>query len=103
MPGRAKIPEARTIGVSNHRPTIRAAIAIGKILFHRNIPENPAQRFFRTVCHDVCNMDTVKVTREGKSLMPEIVDEIIDRVCRGLVYRPKGNSRNRSSVTTGKG
>lgn len=92
--------ELRTIGVSNYRPTIRAAIAIGKILTHRGIPANPAQRFFRTVCHDVFNMDTLKVTREGKSLMPEVVDEIIDRVCRGPAgYQPKANGRGRTSAT----
>lgn len=33
-------------------------------------------------------MDTVKVTREGQSLVPEVVGEIIDRVCRKPGYGP---------------
>ncbi|WP_133512286.1 gas vesicle protein GvpN [Candidatus Thiosymbion oneisti] len=90
------IRELRTVGVNNHRPTIRAAIAIGKILAYRGIPANPVQRFFRTVCHDVFNMDTLKVTREGQSLMPEVVDEIIDRVGRKPGYRPQANNQRRA-------
>jgi len=90
------IRELRTIGVNNRRPTIRAAVAIGKILVYRNIPANPAQKFFRTVCHDVFNMDSLKVTREGQSLMPEVVNEIIDRVCRKSGYRPPVNSRRQA-------
>jgi nitric oxide reductase NorQ protein len=75
------VRELRGIGVNNHRPTIRACIAIARILAHRNGSariDNPA---FWVLCHDVLRTDTAKVTHDGQSLMPEKVDEAIRKVC----------------------
>jgi nitric oxide reductase NorQ protein len=71
----------RSVGVNNHRPTIRATIAIGKITSHLKGKANDKNEIFRKVCRDVLGRDTVKVTRSGQSLMPEMIDEVIAEIC----------------------
>jgi len=83
------VRELRHVGVNNHRPTIRACIAIAKILAHRNAFARLEDPVFQWVCHDVLNIDTAKVTRNGRSLMPEKVDEVIRRVCTGGLKRQR--------------
>jgi nitric oxide reductase NorQ protein len=74
------VRELRRLGVNNHRPTIRACIAIARILAHRRGHACWADPLFRSVCQDVLNMETAKVTHDGRSLMPEKVDDVIRRV-----------------------
>lgn len=76
------IRELRTVGVNNHRPTIRACIAIGKVCAHLGARAEVGDDAFQWICRDVLTRDTVKVTRGGESIMPRKVDEIIQRVCR---------------------
>lgn len=76
------IRELRLIGVNNHRPTVRACIAIAKVLAHLRGTTNAHDTTFRWICHDVLARDTVKVTKAGESLMPRKVDEIIGKVCK---------------------
>ncbi len=75
------VRELRGIGVNNHRPTIRACIAIGRILARKQARARWNDGVFRAVCQDVLNMDTAKVTRGGESVMPQKVDEVIRRMC----------------------
>lgn len=75
------IRDLREIGVNNHRPTIRACIAIGKILAHQGGRAQPEDKIFQWVCRDVLGTDTAKVTRSGESLMSERVEEVISTVC----------------------
>jgi nitric oxide reductase NorQ protein len=72
----------RGVGVNNNRPTIRACIAIGRILAYMGGKARSSNPVFRSVCKDVLNTNTAKVTRSGESLMPEKVDETIRKVCR---------------------
>jgi nitric oxide reductase NorQ protein len=76
------IRELRMVGVNNNRPTIRACIAIGKVIAHLGARAQENDPTFDWVCQDVLNTDTVKVTRSGQSLMPEKIKEVIKRVCR---------------------
>ncbi len=75
------VRELRGVGVNNHRPTIRACIAIARILAHKNGHARMTDPVFQWVCRDVLNVDTAKVTRDGLSLMPKKVDEVIRKVC----------------------
>lgn len=75
------VRELRGVGVNNHRPTIRACIAIGKILAHRHAHASADDLLFQGICHDVLNLDTAKVTRNGQSVMPLKVEEAIQKVC----------------------
>lgn len=74
------VRELRKVGVNNHRPTIRACIAIARILSHMNGQASLSDNRFIRICHDVLNIDTTKVTRSGEPLMSKKVDEVIRKV-----------------------
>ena len=75
------VRELRGVGVNNHRPTIRACIAIARILSHKKARARWDDPIFRWICQDVLSTDTAKVSRGGESLMPQKVDEAIRKVC----------------------
>ncbi|AEB09627.1 gas vesicle protein GvpN [Desulfobacca acetoxidans] len=74
------VRELRGIGVNNHRPTIRACIAIAKILAYKGAQAHKDDAVFQWACRDVLNTDSAKVTRGGQSIMAEKVDEVIQAV-----------------------
>jgi gas vesicle protein GvpN len=90
------VRELRGVGVHNHRPTIRACIAIARILAHRGAGARLDDPVFLWACRDVLNTDTAKVTRGGEPLMGEKVEEVIKTVCGSplkttqLPIRPRG-------------
>ena len=75
------VRELRGIGVMNHRPTIRACIAIARILARKAARARPDDKIFQWACHDVISLDTVKVRRGGESLMRQKIDEAMRKVC----------------------
>ncbi len=83
------VRELRGIGVNNHRPTIRACIAIARILACQQAHAQADDPVFRLVCQDVLNMDTAKVTRGGQSLIKEKVEDVIQRICAARKGRRK--------------
>ena len=66
--------DLRSTGV-NSRPTIRACIAIARILAARQAHARPEDSVFQWVCRDVLNTDNARVTRGGKTLVPQKVEE----------------------------
>jgi gas vesicle protein GvpN len=76
------VRELRGVGVNNHRPTIRACIAIGKILAQNGSRAQYNDPFFQWVCRDVLNTDTAKVTKSGQPVMLAKVEEVINKVCK---------------------
>jgi gas vesicle protein GvpN len=87
------VRELRGIGVSNHRPTIRATNAIAKILVHRQARARLDDPVFQWVCHDVLTTETAKVTREGQSVMPHKIDESMTRICGAALKPRRSNNR----------
>jgi len=83
------VRELRGIGVNNNRPTIRACIAIAKILAHQGAKAHASDPVFQWVCRDVLNTDTAKVTRGGQSIMGEKVEEVIQQVCSSKQQFPR--------------
>ncbi len=75
------VRELRMFGVNNHRPTIRAGIAIGKILSSQKRRASSDDEFFLLVCRDVLATDTAKVTHSGQPLMLDKVEEVLRKVC----------------------
>ncbi len=75
------IRKLRTLGVNNHRPSIRAGIMIGRILAVRGGRAAWDNPIFRRICQDVLNANTIKVTRDGKLIVQEKISEIIQKVC----------------------
>jgi len=91
----------RGVGVNNHRPTIRACIAIARILAYRGAHATWDDAVFRATCHDVLNVDTAKVTRGGESLMPEKIDEAVRQVCAPGLRRTAPRVRAARAVARG--
>jgi nitric oxide reductase NorQ protein len=87
------VREIRGIGVNNNRPTVRASIAIARIVGSLGRHARTDDPIFVRVCRDVLNTDTAKVTRGGQALMPNIVWEVIQKVC-GNGKKQAGNSDN---------
>jgi hypothetical protein len=48
---------------------------------------------FSWISRDVLNPDTAKVTRDGQSLMPQILDEVIRKVCGSPKRRRNGGGQ----------
>jgi nitric oxide reductase NorQ protein len=71
----------RGLGVNNHRPTIRASIAIGAIVAHRRLPVDPGNAMFINVCQDVLSVDSAKITHGGEPLVPRRIEEIVRKTC----------------------
>ena len=94
------VREARKLGVNNNRPTIRACIAIGRILAHLGGHARIRDQHFHRTCHDILNMDTAKVSRSGEPIMPQKVEDIIVKVCG---KEKKGTKRNRGRTPKQKG
>lgn len=89
------VREIRGIGVNNHLPTIRASIAISRVLAHQGARANPDDPVFNWVCSDVLNSGTANVTREGVSVMPEKVNEIIRKICGKSCFPEEAVSKNK--------
>ena len=85
------VRELRSIGVNNHRPTMRATIAICKILARQHAHARVDDPVFRWVCCDVLTTDTAKVTRDGESLMPQKIEEVMAKLCGPSPKPRKGN------------
>ncbi len=79
------VRELRRVGVSNGRPTIRACIAIARILASRGVHARPEDPLFHWTCRDVLSSETAKVTRDGQSIMPQKVEEAL---LKGLRANP---------------
>ena len=75
------VRELRSFGVNNNRPTIRAGIAIGRILASQNRRARGDDVFFQMICRDVLATDTAKVTRGGQPVMMQKVEEVISKFC----------------------
>ena len=94
------VRELRTFGVNNHRPTIRAGIAIGRILSSqgRRARGEGEDEFFHALCRDVLDVDTAKVTRGGEPVMTKKVEEVIRKACgRGTPAKKPAKKRERRS------
>ncbi len=76
------VRELRWFRVNNHRPTVRACIAIAKILAYQGARAHKDDPVFHWACRDVLNADSAKVTRSGEFVMGEKVEEVIQTVLK---------------------
>lgn len=82
----------RQVGVNNSRPTIRACIAIARVLALRAVHARPDEPVFQWVCRDLLSSESAKVTRGGQSIMSGKVEEAL---LQGL-HTEAATPRNRS-------
>ena len=87
------VREIRQLGVRNYKPNIRACIMIARMTKMQGARAAADDRVFSHICKDVLNMETIKVTHEGKTLVPEKVEEYIQKTC-GAPLAPGGNGGN---------
>jgi nitric oxide reductase NorQ protein len=90
------IREFRTIGVNNARPTIRACIMLARIVALRGSIVDASDPIFRKTCHDVMNIDCVKVTHDNQALGLERLDNLIDQFCT-VIAKPRRETKTRPS------
>jgi gas vesicle protein GvpN len=69
------------------RPTIRAAIAIGRVVKCAGAKVALDDSMFRWVCRDVLSRDFAKVTRGGRVVIPHRIDEIVEECCHRMQAR----------------
>ena len=62
------------------RPTIRAAIAIGRITVSAGAKVAATDEVFRWACRDVLSRDLARITRGGSTVIPKQIDEAVDDV-----------------------
>jgi len=82
------VRELRGQSVNHHRPTLRACIAIARVMASRKLSARSDNTFFRDICRDILDMDSAKVRRDGNSLTESPADEVIARIS-GRSRRPK--------------
>jgi gas vesicle protein GvpN len=92
------VRELRGVGVKNHRPTVRASVAIARVLVHRKAHARLGDPVLGWVCRDVLSLDTAKVTHDGESLMPQKIEEVVQKVCGQAALRPARGTRPVTTV-----
>lgn len=75
------VRELRSVGVNKQRPTIRAAIAIARVLVLRRAHARADDPVFQWVTRDVLSVELAKVTRGGEPLMAQTLGDVIQKVC----------------------
>jgi nitric oxide reductase NorQ protein len=66
------------------KTSLRAGIAIAKIINHRGIKPRFGDKLFHAICYDTLSMETAKVQHAGRSIIFELVDDVIRKVCPPL-------------------
>ena len=78
------VRELRGVGVNHHRPTIRACIAMAKVLVIRGNHARWEDAFFQSVWRDILSTDTARVVRDEETVLLPKVEEVIRKVCADL-------------------
>ncbi|MCF7993206.1 MAG: gas vesicle protein GvpN [Thiohalocapsa sp.] len=75
------VRELRGNGENKSQPTLRAGIAIAKVLANGCGKARAGDQLFHHICYDVLSMETAKVRHDGHSVYHELVDGVISKVC----------------------
>ncbi len=70
----------RGLGPSRHRPTIRACIALGRIIANKNAVAHPDDPFFRAIALDVFNADYGTAAGVEERLSSDQMDHLLREV-----------------------
>jgi hypothetical protein len=75
------VRELRGSGENKTQPTLRAGIAMGRILSMMNGRARFGDTFFHHLCYDALGAETAKIKHAGKSVFHDLVDGVIKKVC----------------------
>ncbi len=64
------------------RPTIRAALAIAQVLAASGAQVDERDEVFRWACRDILSRDLARITRNGKTIIPTVIDDVVQDVLR---------------------
>jgi len=70
------------------KTSLRAGIAIARILQHQGVKPRFGDKLFHAVCYDTLSMETAKIQHAGRSVFFEMIDDLIRRVCPPLEIKP---------------
>lgn len=73
----------REYSTNKYRPSIRAGIAIARVMAKSNTRLNVKNRFFRQICYDLLSVDVAKVHHDGTAHIDkerELIDEVLHTV-----------------------
>ena len=96
------VRELRREGSSNHRPTIRACVAIARVLVLRGVHALPDEPVFQWVCRDVFSSESAKVTRRGQPVLPQKLEEALLKGLRTQPSSARSNSSRKKTSTAPK-
>ncbi|MFM8330450.1 MAG: gas vesicle protein GvpN [Candidatus Methylumidiphilus sp.] len=66
------------------KTSLRAGIAIARILSHQGVKPRFGDKLFHAVCYDTLGMETAKIQHAGRSIFYEMIDDVIRRICPPL-------------------
>lgn len=95
------IRELRGSGDNKGRPSLRAGIAIARVLHVAGAVARWGERPFHAICYDVLSMETAKVQHAGRSMFQEMVDDVIGKVCPPLAETGANVSASGRTKTAG--
>ena len=75
------VRELRNVGVNKHRPTIRACIAIARVLSIRGAHARSDDAVFQWATRDVLSVEMAKVSRAGEPIIAQTLGDLILRIC----------------------
>ena len=86
------VRDLRRVSANHSRPTIRACLTIARVLVLRGAQARSDEPVFQWVCRDVLSSESAKITRGGKSIMPQKVEEALLKGLRTQPGFPRNNS-----------
>jgi len=66
------------------KTSLRAGIAIAKIINQQGIRPRYGDKLFQAICYDTLSMETAKIQHAGRSIFYEMIDDVIRNVCPAL-------------------
>ena len=71
----------RDRGIQGHRPSIRAAIMIARVVTLQDASFDPADRVFQRTCRDVLGLDCINPHGPDRPLTADFIEEEFSRAC----------------------
>lgn len=77
------------------KTSLRAGIAIAKVISQQGIKPRQGDKLFHSICYDTLSMETAKIQHAGRSIFYEMVDDVICKVCPPLEVESKNQIHSR--------
>jgi gas vesicle protein GvpN len=75
------VRELRGGDENKSKTSLRAGIAIARVLHCQGLAPRYGDPLFHAICYDTLGMETAKIQRAGRSVFFEMIDDVIKQVC----------------------